>query len=209
MTAPKSSRHRTAHLARYRCWRGTLLALALLAAAETASAADQVAPPPEQAVTQDAAAPPEPAAPLATPWLNEVRAQRHAWEERRKAVREDFEARRRINDPWGAAQKEAWADEVERRRDARRQHLDQERERFRDLGPSHPPTVWPDLTDPQNPFTGPPGQFSTPSTEAKGDGTRAPVGEPPVGGIVYPPGAPPTAPYSPQDWDNLWYYRGY
>ncbi|MBV5346606.1 hypothetical protein JZU46_00015, partial [bacterium] len=58
-----------------------------------------------------------------TPWLDEVRTQRQAAEARRQANRESFEARRRANDPWGAAQHEAWEDNVQRRREARKQRL--------------------------------------------------------------------------------------
>ena len=154
-------------------------------------AADDAPPAPSQA-------PPPPLAPYpeATggeahppPWLDEVRAQRRAWEERRQVAREQFDARRRATDPWGAAQKEAWNEEVERRREARRQRMEDERERFRDMGPPAPPNPWPD----------PP---------AGGDpALSGPGGHP--GQAPYPPGAPPSAPFAPQDWDNPWYYRGY
>jgi hypothetical protein len=125
--------------------------------------------------------------------------------------REAFEARRRLADPWGAAQQEAWEDEVERRREARRQHREQEREHFRGLGPSDPPLPWPEAMAPQGypariprPATG-----SPPVEDPAADGRESVHGESLAPGIIYPPGAPPRGPYSPQDWDNLWYYRGY
>lgn len=152
-----------------------------------------------------------PAPDPSTRWLDEVRAQRQAWEERRKASREAFEARRRLADPWGAAQHETWEDEVERRRDARRQYREQERELFRGLGPSDPPPPWPETMEPQGypAQIPPPPPGSPPGDAATADGLQSGYGEPLAPGIVYPPGTPPRGPYSPQDWDNLWYYRGY
>ena len=72
----------------------------------------------------------------ATPWLDEVRAQRQAWELRRQSAREAFEARRRLADPHGAAYQE----DIRQRREARQQRLEQERERLRELG--QPPAPW-------------------------------------------------------------------
>lgn len=139
-----------------------------------------------------------------TPWLDEVRAQRQAWEERRRANREAFELRRRLADPWGSAQHEAWEDEVERRREARRQQREQERGLFRGLGPAEPPPPW--SMDQMNPQ----GTYSGPASSGGPSGDPPPARpEPPGPGVVYPPGSPPRGPYSPQDWDNLWYYRGY
>lgn len=144
-----------------------------------------------------------------TRWLDEVRAQRKAWEERRRASREAFEARRRLADPWGAAQHEVWEDEVERRREARR--LQREQEHLRDLGPSDPPLPWPEAVYPHG-FPGripPPTAGSPPSASATAEGRGAAPGEPLPPGIIYPPDTPLRGSYSPQDWDNLWYYRGY
>lgn len=152
-----------------------------------------------------------PAPDPSTRWLDEVRAQRKAWEERRRASREAFEARRRLADPWGAAQHEVWEDEVERRREARRLQREHELEHFRGLGPSDPPLPWPEAMDPQG-YPGrnpPPMPGSPPSASAAAGGHEAVQGEPLAPGIVYPPDAPTRGPYSPQDWDNLWYYRGY
>jgi hypothetical protein len=144
-------------------------------------------------------------------WLDEVRAQRQAWEERRRASREAFEARRRLADPWGTAQHDAWEDEVERRREARRLQREHELEHFRGLRPSDPPLPWPEAMDPQG-YPGrnpPPTPGSPPSASAAAGGRESVQGEPLAPGIVYPPDAPTRGPYSPQDWDNLWYYRGY
>lgn len=142
-----------------------------------------------------------------TRWLEEVRAQRQAWEERRKAARESFEARRR--GPWSPGQHEAWEEEVERRREARRQQREQERELFRSLGPSEPPLRWPEGMDQPGGFTTPPTPGSPPGDPMVTEGSPPPFPQPQAPGIVYPPGAPPRGPYSPPDWDNLWYYRGY
>jgi len=207
MTAPETSPLRIAGDARRRCSRAGFFVLAVLTAA-AAGAAEQAAPPPDSAAPPGGAA--GSAAPRVTPWLDEVRAPRRAGEERRKAAREAFEARHRATDPWGAAQHGAWEDEADRRREARRQQMEEEREHFRSLGPvAHPLPPWPDPLDPQKPFSPQPAPGSVPSEQGKGENAGAQFGEPPGGGLVYPPGAPPRGPYSPQDWDNLWYYRGY
>lgn len=140
-----------------------------------------------------------PALDPSTRWLQEVRAQREAWEARRKAARESFGARRSGAGPWGATQ-QAWEEEVERRREVRRQQREQERELFRSLGPSEPPPPW--LEGIGRPG-GPPGDPLTTDHPSRA------VPQPQVPGVVYPPRAPSSGPYSPQDWDNLWYYRGY
>ncbi|MGE5154590.1 MAG: hypothetical protein ACM3ST_11290 [Bdellovibrio bacteriovorus] len=179
-----------------------LLALLLVLAAIPAWAQAE-----EAATEQTPAA--IPAQDPAARWLDEVRAQRQAWEERRKASREAFEARRRLADPRGAAQHDAWEDEVERRREARRQQREQELEHFRGLGPPDPP--WRESMAPWGypPQTATPPSAPPPLGAATADGQPSEHGEPPPPGIIYPPGAPPRGPYSPQDWDNLWYYRGY
>ena len=207
MTAPETSPYRIASDARRRCARAGLFVLSVLTAAAV-GAAEQAAPPPDSAASPGAAG--GSAAPRVTPWLDEVRAQRHAWEERRKAAREAFEARHRAADPWGAAQHGAWENEADRRREARRQQMEADREHLRSLGPVPPPMPpWPEPLDPQKPFSLPPGPGSAPSEPGKGEDAGAQFGESPGGALIYPPGAPPKGPYSPQDWDNLWYYRGY
>jgi hypothetical protein len=159
------------------------------------------------------AEPPHPAPPAADlgpeslhpepdlPWLEEVRAQRRAAEERRESAREAFEARRRQSDPWGAAQLEAREQEQKRRREARLKRIEEERGRFRALGPTEPPR-W-GL-----------GSHQAPPLPAYPPFPGPPLGAAPESGPVDEPGvlaplAPPSGSYSPQDWDNLWYYRGY
>jgi hypothetical protein len=148
-----------------------------------------------------------------TPWLDEVRTQRQAAEARRQANRESFEARRRANDPWGAAQHEAWEDGVQRRREARKQRIEQDRDYFRGMSPN-PADPW-----------GEPWNDATPSSAPRGSpaADTAPLGDPfraadlNRGGLPLVPGtadldAPPppgTRGYAPQDWNNLWYFRGY
>jgi hypothetical protein len=124
-------------------------------------------------------------------WLDEVRAQRQAREERRRAAKEAIDARRRWIDPWGAAEQEAREQEVQRRRDAFKEKIEREREVFRTQTPWSPPRApWEDSpTEPES--------AQTAGTEA---GTSAPL-EQPV--------APPPLPYTPPGWDNRWYYRGY
>jgi hypothetical protein len=68
-------------------------------------------------------------------WLDEVRAQRQAWEARRQAAKESADAHRRMIDPWGAALHEALEREAQARREAlanraeqRRQAAEQERD---------------------------------------------------------------------------------
>jgi hypothetical protein len=80
-----------------------------------------------------------PAAPNRIPrWLDEVRAQRQALQEQRRA---QHEARRRAIDPIGAAQQEAREDAFFRRRQERREMLDQDRRSFVNQGPWAAP--WP------------------------------------------------------------------
>ncbi|NEX20366.1 hypothetical protein G3480_08605 [Thiorhodococcus mannitoliphagus] len=97
------------------------------------------------------------AAETASPWLDEVRAQRHAWELRRKAAREEFEARRRRNNPRASARQEAWEEGLRQRRAERQERIEQERELFRSLGPT-PPThsTPPPPSDPGNDSPSPP-----------------------------------------------------
>lgn len=116
-------------------------------------------------------------------WLDEVRAQRRAWEERRDAARSAFEARRRAHNPWGAAQQEAWDAEVQRRRAARIERMDQEHDRFRNLGPGRAPFLWP---------------LDPPFAPELGAGPDPPPVTPPGESLFVPPG-----------WDNHWYFRGF
>ena len=137
------------------------------------------------AFAEPAARVPEPAAmggtqpDQASPWLDEVRAQREAWEARRSAVREQHEQRRRLHHPRGAAQQESWEADLRRRRAERQERIDQDREVFRRLGPE----AW-----------GPPRPFSEDASEVSGRSE---------------PLLPEPPPVSPPGWDNLWYFRGY
>lgn len=117
-------------------------------------------------------------------WLDEVKAQRQAWEERRRAAKEAVHARRRQHDPWGAAQHEAREQESQRRRDAIIEQFERDRDTFqapwagpRDQGPPSP-----------QPDTGAP-QPTVPDSTALNPAD---------------PGS-----YPPSGWDNRWYYRGY
>ena len=97
------------------------------------------------------------------PWLEEVRAQRQASEARREATRKAMDARHRWIDPWGAAQQEAREREIDQRRQAARERIEQEREQLRMRRP--PVASFPEMPPPvppwgesQDPFgTEPPG----------------------------------------------------
>lgn len=121
---------------------------------------------------------------LQTPWLDEVRAQRQAWESRRDTTRSDYDARRRANNPRAAVQQEAWEEDVRRRHAARIERMDQDLERFLSLGPGQPPPPWP--------WVG---------------GIPA---RPESGSAAIAPGAPgDEAIFAPPGWDNRWYFRGF
>jgi hypothetical protein len=120
--------------------------------------------------------------PSTTPWLDEVRAQRQAWEARREENRSAFEARRRAHNPRGAAQQEAWEEETRRRRSERLERLDQERAYFWGLGPA-PAAPWPPW----------PNDLDPPGLAESLDGPRR---------MDVPD-------FVPQGWDNLWYFRGF
>lgn len=162
---------------------------AALAATPTASRG-------EDAGTAAAGEPPQVSSvpgPQAAPvdqWLDEVRAQRQAWEERRQAQKEAMEARRRWIDPWGAAQHEAREQEITRRREAFRDHIERDRETFFNQAPWGNRAPWPD--DPAAPDT--PDERSTASEPGEGgvaDEHRS---------LSYPP---------LPGWDNRWYFRGF
>jgi hypothetical protein len=134
----------------------------------------------------------EPGAPEApTPWLDEVRAQRQAWEERREATRQAYEARRRANNPRGAAVQEAWEEDTRRRRAARMERMAQDREHFRQIGPPEPPLG--------QPWAPPPWTTDHPPPPPDlGASTPMVIPGQPEDGLPNPPG-----------WDNLWYFRGF
>jgi hypothetical protein len=117
-------------------------------------------------------------------WLEEVKAQRRAREERRRAAREAIIARRRLTDPWGAAHQEAHEQESQRRHDVMMEQIERDREAFREQGPWQTP----------GPMDQPPAS-PTPGAPA------------PEAGDAQPPAAAPA--YPPSGWNNRWYYRGY
>ncbi len=156
-----------------------------------------------QGPTQDQAPIPlygEPLAPeVSTPWLDEVRAQRRSWEEKRNAARSAYEARRRANNPKAAAQQEAWEEDVQRRRSARHERMEQERELYRSLGPSLLPAwPWPN----QGPNAGPDALTQDPTWDPTRRADAIPGPFAPA-----PPGEVPL--YAPPGWDNRWYFRGF
>jgi hypothetical protein len=125
-------------------------------------------------------------------WLDEVRAQRRAWEERRRAAKEALDARRRWLDPWGAAQKEAHEKDTQRRRDAFREQIERDRELFRNRSP------WAAQSGPWQEVP-PGGETLAPDPGGPAEGAIAPPDEDALG-----------SPYPPlPGWDNRWYYRGY
>ena len=122
-------------------------------------------------------------------WLDEVRA-RQGREERRRAVKEAMDARRRWINPWGAAQQEAREQEVQRRRNAFQERIERERDAFHyqnPWGPQH--NSWQDETTA-------PGPNFPEAPEADNPGPP----EQPL---------PPPSPYALPGWDNHWYYRSY
>jgi hypothetical protein len=162
------------------------LALALLGAfvAVTAARAQEPPPPP----------PPPPPGPTSeadpmAKWLDEVRAQRRAWEARRRAAKEAIDAHRRWVDPWGAAQHEAREKETERRRQAFREQIERDREIFRNQPP------WNSLFDPLDQSLG-----MFPDDRSALDSDEATARQDSL--------SPPSE-YQLPGWDNRWYYRGY
>jgi hypothetical protein len=198
---PRSARVGCTHLA---------VALTILLVAGAPGADDQPAPadptltPPAWTPAPIVAPATEPG-PSATPWLEEVRAQRQAIEARHQAAREAVAARHRAADPWGATRQEARADELQRRREARRQRIEQDREHFRGLSAG--------LTDPWAEPWSPPPAPREPGADARTAGRAPDVGKPsataltPGDRLPQPPPVPRVSP--PQDWNNLWYFRGY
>jgi hypothetical protein len=132
------------------------------------------------------ASPPEPI----SEWLAEVRAQRQASEDRRRAQKEAMDAHRRWIDPWGAAQKEARDQATQRRHEAFMEHIERDRQAFRNLAPwRFEPDPWQEDTS-RSTAEPPPSR----GTDAAGIAGKTP---------------PSASPYSLPGWDNLWYYRGF
>ncbi|MFB1487334.1 MULTISPECIES: hypothetical protein [unclassified Thiocapsa] len=170
--------------ARLKCVRlGAAVLLVGLLSIPAATAADESLVLPIQPVSQTFGDPISGITP--TPWLDEVRAQRQAWEARREATRNAYEARRRANNPRAAAQQEAWEEDVRRRRADRLEFMDQERELFRSLGPAQLPPPWPWVT----------GMPTLPETGSGATSPDTPADEPSI--------------FAPPGWDNHWYFRGF
>ncbi len=113
-------------------------------------------------------------------WLDAVRAQRQAIQQRRRAK---HEARRRAIDPLGSARQEAHDQEFERRRRELRERIAEDRKLFMNSGPWQKP--WPEAP-----------QFG-------------PHFMPKVGPGLPPPDAASSPSEEPPEWDNGWYYRGW
>ena len=112
----------------------------------------------------------------ASRWLDEVRAQRRSLQEERRA---EYDARRRAMNPVGAAQQEAREAEFLRRRQQRREMIEQDRRLLLNRG----------LSDQDGWLSASPVLLSPPPMEP-GDEMPAPNSVPP-------------------DWDNGWYFRGW
>lgn len=106
-----------------------MLGTALLSATLPATLSAQEAPlPPDGPATAEAGAEPAPAAASSVPrWLEEVRAQRRALQQQRRAR---HEARRRAIDPVGSAQQDAREEAFMRRRQELRDKVEQDRRLF-------------------------------------------------------------------------------
>lgn len=123
-------------------------------------------------------------------WLDEVRAQRQMRRERRRAVQEAIQARRRWTDPWGAARQEFREQETQRRHDAFLEHIDRDRAAFRNQVP------W---GFPPDPRPGAPSPAPAPSLGSSAEVTAETSGQ----------AASRTPAYPLPGWDNHWYYRGF
>jgi hypothetical protein len=172
---------------RLKCFCLAVYAGALCVAA-SANAQEPPTPPPPSPPPPPAAGPATEPAPLGQ-WLDEVRAQRRAWEGRRRAAKDAMDAHRRWIDPWGAAQHEAREQETQRRREAFREKIERDREAFRNQVP------WGSLYGPwpDDSMGFLPDDAGAPDTDdtTTGQGAPSPAQSPMPG------------------WDNRWYYRGY
>jgi hypothetical protein len=117
-------------------------------------------------------------------WLDAVRAQRRALQERRRA---QHQARRRAIDPVGTARQEALEQEFLRRRREMRDLIAQERWLFLNFGPWLTPLPSPPAGTSQPPADGP--------AEPQAKSAR--------------PETKPTPASKLPDWDNGWYFRGW
>jgi hypothetical protein len=125
-------------------------------------------------------------------WIDAVRAQRRAMQQRRRA---EHEARRRAIDPVGTARQEARDQEFQRRRQEMRERIAEDRKLFLNSGPWRTPLPKPPEFAP-NTWPEPPGLSPVPNKDH---------GRPDF------PDAGSQAPLrgDPAEWDNGWYYRGW
>lgn len=116
-------------------------------------------------------------------WLEAVRAQRRALQERRRA---QHQARRRALDPVGTARQEAMEEEFQRRRQEMRDMIAQDRWLFLNFGPWLSPLRTP-------PGMSPPRGLAAPDRppDPADDTERSPSAD------------------DPPEWDNGWYFRGW
>jgi hypothetical protein len=123
-------------------------------------------------------------------WLKEVRAQRRALQEQRRAA---HQARHDAIDPIGAAKREERQEQLQRRRQEVREFIEYERRLYLNWGPWITPLV---PRPPSHPGADPiaEGSIGTRDDEAAAREPKAADGAPP---------APPS------DWDNRWYFHGW
>ena len=160
-----------------------LLVVCPIAAPDSPTAAQES---PLALPTDGTASPTEPV----SQWLDEVRAQRQIREERRRAAKEAMDARRRWIDPWGAAQQDARKQETQRRRDAFFEHIERDRNAFRN----------------QTPWGFQQGPWINESPSPSSDSPQTPAQDPFAGSG---PENPQVSTYPLPGWDNRWYYRGF
>jgi hypothetical protein len=136
--------------------------------------------------------PPQPAAEDGVPrWLEDVRAQRRALQEQRRAHQA---ARRRAIDPVGEAERQAREQEFYRRRQDMRQMIEQDRRLFFNFGPW--PSRW--AVPPATTKMPSDADYSRDSDQAQGAGSGAPAGQ----------SETQSTPVLP-DWNNSWYFHGW
>lgn len=163
-----------------------------------ALAAEPLASPPSKLADENLPAREQRVAPMVPPapspearWLNEVRAQRQALQEQRRAA---HEARREAIDPVGAARREERQEQIQRRRKQVRQFIEQERRLYLNSGP----WLMPLATQP----------LQGPSSLAPPNDAHAEK-RPPVAPLTPAPTQAPAPVQAPLDWDNRWYYNGW
>lgn len=123
-------------------------------------------------------------------WLKEVRAQRRALQEQRRAA---HQARHDAIDPIGAAKREERQEQVQRRRREVRDFIEHERRLYLNWGPWVTPLV------PRPP--------SLPGVDPIAEGS---IGSRNADDVGHDPETRDgTKPLPPSDWDNRWYFHGW